>query len=111
MSEHKSESGFQYSITNLKPAEPTQKVTLTFPDGATRDFPKDSTGFDIARGISPSLAKRTVAMALNGDLADLNDPIGENAKIEFISRDDPRALEPIRRDASGSPTRRKPPAH
>ena len=53
MSEHKSESGFQYSITNLKPAEPTQKVTLTFPDGATRDFPKDSTGFDFARGISP----------------------------------------------------------
>jgi threonyl-tRNA synthetase len=100
MSEHKSESGFQYSITNLKPAEPTQKVTLTFPDGATRDFPKDSTGFDIARGISPSLAKRTVAMALNGDLADLNDPIGENAKIEFISRDDPRALELIRHDCA-----------
>ena len=25
--------GFQYSLTNLKPAEPVHKVTLTFPDG------------------------------------------------------------------------------
>src|SRR5437899_1561142 len=29
----KSESGFQYSITNLKPAEPQLKIALTFPNG------------------------------------------------------------------------------
>ena len=60
-------SGFQYSLTNLKPVEPVQKVALTFPDGARREFPKNITGLDIAKGISPSLAKRTVAMALDGD--------------------------------------------
>jgi len=75
-------------------------VTLTFPDGARRDFPKGTTGLDIAKGISPSLAKRTVAMALDSVLADLNDPIERDAKIEFISRDDPRALELIRHDAA-----------
>src|SRR5207247_5011188 len=85
---------------NLKPAEPVQKVTLIFPDGAKREFPKDITGLEIARGISPSLAKRTVAMALDGILADLNDPIDHDAKIEFISRDDSRALELIRHDAA-----------
>ena len=100
MSDHKSESGFQYSIANLKPAEPLQKITLTFPDGASREFPKDTTGLDIAKDISPSLAKRTVAMALNGDLADLNDPIASDAKIELISRDDPRALQLIRHDCA-----------
>ncbi len=93
-------SGFQYSITNLKPAEPVQKVTLTFPDGAKRDYPKSTTGMDIAKGISPSLAKRTVAMALDGRLADLNDGIENDAKIELISREDPRALELIRHDAA-----------
>src|SRR6516225_5710416 len=62
-SEHKSESGFQYSLSNLKPAQPPEKITLTFPDGAKREFPKNITGLEIARGISPSLAKRTVAMA------------------------------------------------
>ena len=75
-------------------------VALTFPDGARRDFPNGSTGLDIAKGISPSLAKRTVAMALDGVLADLNDPIERDAKIEFVGREDPRALELIRHDAA-----------
>jgi threonyl-tRNA synthetase len=92
--------GFQYSLTNLKPAEPLHKVTLTFPDGARREYPKSTTGLEIARGISSSLAKRTVAMALDGELADLNDPIENDAKIELVNRDDPRALELIRHDAA-----------
>ncbi len=97
---HESASGFQYSITNLKPAEPTHKIALTFPDDAKREFSKGSTGLDIAKGISPSLAKRTVAMALDGELTDLAGPIEHDVKIEFIARDDPRALELIRHDAA-----------
>jgi threonyl-tRNA synthetase len=75
-------------------------VALTFPDGARRDYPQGTTGLDIAKGISPSLAKRTVAMALDGVVADLSDPIEKDAKIEFLTRDDPRALELIRHDAA-----------
>ncbi len=75
-------------------------VALTFPDGARRDYPNGTTGLDIAKGISPSLAKRTVAMALDGALADLSDPIEHDARIEFLTRDDPRALELIRHDAA-----------
>ena len=97
-------SGFQFSLTNLKPVDPppppTPKVTLTFPDGAQRQFEPGITGFDIAKGISPSLAKRTVAMALDGVVSDLSDPIDRDARIEFINRDDPRALELIRHDAA-----------
>src|SRR5450756_536415 len=75
-------------------------ITLTFPDGAQRQYPRGITGLDIARGISPSLAKRTVATALDGALADLADPIDQDAKIEFVSRDDSRALGLIRHDAA-----------
>jgi len=75
-------------------------VALTFPDGARREFPNGISGLDIAKGISPSLAKRTVAMALDGVVADLADRIEHDAKIEFISRDDPRALELIRHDCA-----------
>src|SRR6185312_6959830 len=75
-------------------------VALTFPDGARREFPDNITGLDIAKGISPSLAKRTVAMALDGEISDLSDRIERDAKIEFVSRDDPRALELIRHDAA-----------
>ncbi|HEX5778504.1 MAG TPA: TGS domain-containing protein, partial [Xanthobacteraceae bacterium] len=46
-------------------------VALTFPDGARREYPDNITGLEIAKSISPSLAKRTVAMALDGTLADL----------------------------------------
>ena len=72
---------FKYSLTNLKPVEPVHKIALTFPDGATREFPKNTTGLDIAKGISPSLAKRTVAMALDGTVVDLADPIEHDATV------------------------------
>jgi threonyl-tRNA synthetase len=75
-------------------------VALTFPDGARRDYPSGITGTEIAKSISPSIAKRTVAMALDGKLADLTDPVDGDAKIEFLTRDDPRALELIRHDAA-----------
>jgi len=75
-------------------------IHLTFPDGARREFEAGVTGVDIAKGISPSLLKRTVAMALDGTVTDLADPISKDAKIEFIGRDDPRALELIRHDCA-----------
>jgi threonyl-tRNA synthetase len=75
-------------------------ITLTFPDGAQRRYEAGTTGRAVAEGIAKSLAKRTVAMALDGTLADLDDPIRRDARIEFVSRDDPRALELIRHDCA-----------
>src|SRR5918994_2991789 len=75
-------------------------VALTFPDGARREYQDGISGFDIAKGISPSLAKRTVAMAIDGDVRDLSEEIRSDGKIEFLNRDDPRALELIRHDAA-----------
>jgi threonyl-tRNA synthetase len=75
-------------------------VTVTFPDGARREYRNGITGSEIAKQISPSLAKRTVAMAVDGRLADLTDEITADSKVEFLSRDDRRALELIRHDAA-----------
>src|SRR4051812_4092457 len=75
-------------------------ITLTFPDGAQRQYESGITGRDIVEGIAKSLAKRTVAMALDGTVADLADPITKDARIEFLNREDPRALELIRHDAA-----------
>src|SRR5260370_1131979 len=71
-------------------------VTLTFPDGARREYPQGITGLEIAKGISPSLAKRTVAMALDGTVADLSDKIERDAKIVFLTREDPPSLDLVR---------------
>ena len=75
-------------------------VTLTMPDGAKRQVAHGTTGLEVAKSISPSLAKRTVAMVLGGVLSDLNDPIKSDAEIKFVSRTDAEALELIRHDAA-----------
>jgi threonyl-tRNA synthetase len=75
-------------------------INVTFKDGASRAFEPGLSGLDIAKSISPSLAKRTVAMILDGTLSDLADKVTRDARIEFIARDDPRALELIRHDAA-----------
>jgi threonyl-tRNA synthetase len=75
-------------------------IHLTFPDNSVREFVAGVTGREIAEGISKSLSKKAVAMALDGALADLSDRIEKDAKIEIVTRDDPRALELIRHDAA-----------
>jgi threonyl-tRNA synthetase len=75
-------------------------ITLTFPDGAKRSFPKGITGAALAESISKSLAKRAVAMVIDGRLADLADPIESDASLKIVTRTDPEALELIRHDAA-----------
>ncbi|MDF1610009.1 threonine--tRNA ligase [Hoeflea sp. YIM 152468] len=74
-------------------------VSLTFPDGSKREYPAGTTGREVAESISKSLAKKAVAIALDGDLADLNDPV-RDGRLEIVTRTDPRALELIRHDAA-----------
>ena len=81
-------------------ADAAHELVLTMPDGATRQIKAGMTGLDVAKSISPSLAKRTVAMVLGGKLSDLADPITQDATIKFVSRTDPEALELIRHDAA-----------
>jgi threonyl-tRNA synthetase len=75
-------------------------ITLTFPDGNKRVFKPGTTGKDVAESIAKSLAKKAVAMSLNGTLADIADPIENSAEIKFIMREEPEALELIRHDAA-----------
>jgi len=75
-------------------------INLTFPDGARREFPAGTTGREIVEGIAKSLARKTVAMALDGTVVDLSDPITRDARIEFLNREDPRALDLIRHDCA-----------
>jgi threonyl-tRNA synthetase len=75
-------------------------ISLTFPDGSARQYQSGITGAELAASISKSLAKKAVAISLNGALADLSDPIEANAHVKIVTRDDPEALELIRHDAA-----------
>jgi threonyl-tRNA synthetase len=75
-------------------------IELTFPDGSKRQFDAGVSGAEVAESIAKSLAKKAVAMTLDGALADLADPIEADAAIAIVTRDDPQALELIRHDAA-----------
>ena len=80
--------------------EAVLSIALTFPDGAKREYEAGVTGLDVAESIAKSLAKRTIAMTVDGVLSDLSDPITRDANIRFVTREDPEALELIRHDAA-----------
>ncbi|OWV96033.1 threonine--tRNA ligase [Rhizobium sp. R693] len=77
----------------------SQSVSLTFPDGSVRSYDAGATGKDVAESISKSLAKKAVAIAIDGQVRDLSDPVTAGT-IEIITRTDGRALELIRHDAA-----------
>jgi threonyl-tRNA synthetase len=75
-------------------------ITVSFPDGAQRSVRRGITGKALAESISKSLAKKAVAMVVDGKLADLADAIEKDASVKIVSRTDPEALELIRHDAA-----------
>ena len=75
-------------------------VTITFPDGAAREYEAGATPLTIAKSISSGLAKKVLAAKINGELRDASREIEGDAKIELITAKDPEGLELIRHDAA-----------
>jgi threonyl-tRNA synthetase len=75
-------------------------IQITFPDGAKREFQAGTTGLAVAEAIAKSLAKKAIAVKLDGRLSDLRDPIVSDAHLQFVTREDPEALELIRHDCA-----------
>ena len=73
---------------------------IRFPDGASRSYPDGVTGFDIAEDISKSLAKKALAVEVDGELRDLKRPVEADSEIRIITARDPEGLELIRHDAA-----------
>lgn len=76
------------------------QITITLPDGSTRDYDAGVTGMEIAESIAKSLAKASIAIEINGELCDLSLPINEDASIGLVKREDEQALELIRHDCA-----------
>ena len=63
-------------------------ITLTLPDGSTRDLEAPVTGVEFAASISKSLAKKALALKLDGVVVDLATQIDRNCELAVISADD-----------------------
>ena len=75
-------------------------ISLQFPDGSRREFKPGVTGREVAESIAKSLAKKAVAMSVDGNVKDLAEPIKADAKIRILTREDQEALALIRHDAA-----------
>jgi threonyl-tRNA synthetase len=69
---------------------------ITLPDGNKREFDQPLSVLDVARDISPGLAKATVAGRVNGKRVDACDMIEVDSDVAIITVKDDDALEIIR---------------
>ena len=74
--------------------------TLTLPDGAERRFDGPVTGLALAEDISKSLAKKALAVRVDGELRDLDREIEHDASVAIVTDRDEDGLELIRHDAA-----------
>ncbi|VDS09367.1 Threonine--tRNA ligase [Paracoccus haematequi] len=75
------------------------QISLTFPDGNSRDYPAGITAAQVAESIAPSLAKRAISASLDGRHIDLAWPITASGAISINTlKDEAPALELIRHD-------------
>ena len=69
-------------------------------DGSQREFESQITAAELAKAISDSLFKKTIAVKIDGQLSDLSDLLPNDSKIELITKEHPDALELIRHDCA-----------
>lgn len=75
-------------------------IALTLPDGAVREFDGPVSGFDVAKSISSSLAKKSFAIIVNGEVRDLAREIDTDATIEIVTKGHEEVLPLIRHDCA-----------
>ncbi|HQH09664.1 MAG TPA: threonine--tRNA ligase, partial [Bacteroidales bacterium] len=63
-------------------------ITITFPDGKTKQYDNGITGYQIARDISPGLAAAVLGMKVDGTLTDIRIPLKKDASVRFLKWED-----------------------
>ena len=63
-------------------------IKITFPDGSDRSYEAGVTGMDIAQSISHGLAKKAIAIKVNGQVWDLTRPVNEDATVQILTWED-----------------------
>jgi threonyl-tRNA synthetase len=63
-------------------------ITLTLPDGSTREVAQGTTPMQVAQSISEGLARNVLSAAVNGEVVDANRPIQSNASLKLLTWND-----------------------
>jgi threonyl-tRNA synthetase len=71
-------------------------VTVTLPDGSTKQVENGAPVKAVAEAISPRLADAAIVADVNGKLVDLNYPLNQDATVKIVTNKNPEALEVYR---------------
>src|ERR1700731_2912767 len=73
-----------------------ETISITLPDGATRQVPTGTTAAEIARNISHGLAREALVARADGELIDLARPLDRDTRLAILTAKDPDALQVYR---------------
>jgi len=80
----------------VKPAS----ITLTLPDGATREVASGTLPIDVVRTIGQRLANDAIAVEVNGAIQDVMTPIRQSGTFRVLTARDAKALDVLRHSAA-----------
>ena len=58
-----------------------EQITITFPDGNEKHYPKGTTGREVAESISKGLAREALSITLDGEIMEMSRPIEHDGTI------------------------------
>ncbi|HKK47250.1 MAG TPA: threonine--tRNA ligase [Balneolaceae bacterium] len=64
-----------------------EQITITFPDGSEKKFPKGITGREVAESISKGLAREALSITLDDDILELDRPIKHSGTVTINTWD------------------------
>ena len=67
----------------------TATITISLPDGSTKELPGGATGADLAASIGTRLAKAAVAVTVDGAATDLTTALPDGATVAIVTADSP----------------------
>ncbi len=71
-------------------------LTLTLPDGSTREIAPGTLARDVVATIGPRLLRDAIAVTLDGEIQDLMTPIRRNGAFRVLTQRDPASLGVLR---------------
>ncbi|MDN5326397.1 MAG: threonyl-tRNA synthetase [Moorella sp. (in: firmicutes)] len=60
-------------------------MRITLPDGTVKEYAPGTTALQVARDISPRLAREALAARVNGEVWDLTRPLPEDCRLELLT--------------------------
>jgi threonyl-tRNA synthetase len=74
----------------------SEQITVTLPDGSSREYESGTTAADVAASIGRGLAKAAVAAKVGDELVDLSTPLDHDAAVAIVVPDSSEGREVLR---------------